>query len=118
MHDRARPNVLLVEDEYLIATAMKLQLEHQGANVIGPVARVSAALDLIESGEPIDCAMLDVRVGDGPVFPLADALIARGVRFAFMTCYDRAALPAAYRDAAYFSKVEDPKVLFQWIKGA
>lgn len=118
MHESARPNVLLVEDDYLIATALKVHLEHQGAHVVGPVAHVSAALDLIERGERIDCAMLDVKVGDGPVFPVADALLVRGVRVAFMTCYDRAVIPQAYKDVTFFNKMEDPKVLYRWVSGA
>jgi DNA-binding response OmpR family regulator len=117
MHEPARPSVLIVEDEFLIADALRLQLERQGAHVIGPVARVSAALELIASGQHIDCAMLDVKLAGEPVFPVADALRARGVRVAFISCYDRSALPPAYRDATYFSKLEDPKAMFRWVLG-
>jgi DNA-binding response OmpR family regulator len=107
--------VLVVEDEFMIANALQMLFEKQGARVVGPVARVSAALELIVSGQHIDCALLDVRLRGEQVFPVADALRARGVRVAFLSGYDRSALPAAYRDATYFDKLDDPMALVRWV---
>ena len=112
---KADPRVLIVEDEFLIANALQLVLQKLGARVLGPAARVSTALELITGGTPFDCALLDIRLGDELVYPVADELRARGVRFAFVSGYDRSTLPAAYQDATFFSKVEDPKVLYRWV---
>lgn len=113
----AKVHVLLVEDEYLIAEALQLNLEMLGVRVVGPVARVSDALDLLASDQTVDCSLLDVRLDGEPVFPVADALRERGIRFAFLSGYDRAALPQAYADAQHFGKLEDPNVLARWVKG-
>jgi CheY-like chemotaxis protein len=118
MHETSRPHVLLVEDEFLLAQALQLLLEQSGARVLGPVPRVSDALELLESEARIDCAMLDVNLEGESSFRVADALRTRGIRFAFLTCYDRSMLPAPYRDAACFSKVDDLEVLIRWMKGA
>ena len=118
MPERASPHVLLVEDQFLLADVLQRHLERLGVHVIGPVAQVSAALELIAAGQHIDCAVLDVNLDGEPVFPVADALLARGVRFAFISGYDRSSLPAAYRDATYFSKLNDPKRLFGWVLGS
>jgi len=112
------PSALIVEDEFLIASALQLLLEKQGVRVHGPVGRVSAALELASATPHLDCALLDVRLGDESVFPVADRLRARGVRFAFLSGYDRSVLPDTYRDVRYFSKLEDPEALLRWVLGA
>ena len=109
------PAVLVVEDEYLLASALEVVLKTAGARVVGPAARVSTALELIASGEPLDCALLDIRLDGEPVFPVAEALLARGVRFAFLTGYERTALPPAYQAAPYLSKTADPARLVSWV---
>lgn len=110
--------VLIVEDEYLIASALRLLFERQGARVLGPVAQVATAIELIEATSHIDCALLDVRLEQEAVFPVADELRARGVRFAFMSGYEHSSLPEAYRDATYFDKLADPQVILRWALGA
>lgn len=118
MPEQTGPRVLLVEDQYLLADVLQKQLERLGAHVLGPLGQVSAALDFIATGQHIDCALLDIRLDDAPVFPVADALLARGVRFAFLSGYDRSELPAAYRDATHFNKLNDPELFFRWVMGS
>src|SRR4051812_29009259 len=79
--------ILLVEDEYLIATEMERWLRHAGVEVVGPVPSVEQALDLIEEeGCALDAAVLDVNLGDGKtVYPAADQLNALGVPYLFAT---------------------------------
>lgn len=113
----SNPKVLIVEDEYLIASALRQLFEMQGAFIVGPAATVSAALELIAAAPQLDCAVLDVKLGDVFVFPVAEALRARGVRYAFMSGYDPSSLPSAYRDAKYFDKLEDPQALSSWVLG-
>lgn len=90
--------VLLVEDEYFIAEDMADQLEAGGAKVLGPVASVDAAIELIEQTERIDWAILDANLLGVKSWPVADALLRRGVRFVFTTGYDSASIPARYAE--------------------
>ena len=98
--------ILLAEDEYLIAEAMRRNLEKAGATVVGPVASVVAALALVES-EQIDGALLDVSLRDQEVFPVADALFARGIPFLFATGYGATDLPTQWRIAPRCEKPVD-----------
>lgn len=81
--------ILVVEDDYLLAESLNDLLIEAGVRVVGPVGNVSDALSLVTSGEEIDGALLDVNVRGQPVFPVADALLERGVPFSFCSGYDR-----------------------------
>lgn len=89
--------ILVVEDEYFIAEAMQAGLESEGAVVIGPAPTVRKAIDLLGSATRIDVAVLDMKLGDEPVFDVAEALQARGVPFLFTTGYDATDVPPAWR---------------------
>ncbi len=55
--------------------------------------------------------MLDVNVGGEKVFPVADALAARGVPFLFATGYGTAGVAARYADKRVIAKPFQPQVL-------
>ncbi|MEE7505757.1 response regulator [Methylobacterium mesophilicum] len=104
----ARPldgrRILVVEDEYLIASEMKRWLQRAGAEVAGPVASVERALDLIEDST-IDAAVLDLNLGDrGTALPIADRLGALGVPHLFATGDVRASQEGAYADRPRLEK--------------
>lgn len=89
--------ILVVEDEYLIASEVKRWLLAAGSEVLGPVPSVDQALDLIEDDRP-DAAVLDVNLGDGDtVYPVADKLSGLGVPFLFATGDVRQADTSVYR---------------------
>lgn len=91
--------LLVVEDDYLLASGLQEALEMHGASVIGPYSDVAGALAAIGDGTgTIDGALLDVNLGDETSFALADALRERNVPVLFLTGYDDSALPAAYLD--------------------
>ncbi len=90
--------VLIVEDDYLIAEDLREQLLSCGAVVLGPVACVADALALLEDGAAPDMAILDIGLGGGKVYPVADALRRRGIPFVFATGYDSWSIPSAYAD--------------------
>ena len=96
--------VLVVEDEYLLADDLSFALSEIGAQVIGPVPSVQDATAIIEGELTIDIAVLDVNLRGDMVFPVADALIERGIPFAFATGYDRWTLPARFADAPWIEK--------------
>ena len=95
--------VLVVEDEAAISLLLEDMLLDFGCEVIGPAARLSAALDAV-SRESIDLAILDVNVAGEPIYPVADALAQRSVPFVFSTGYGSAGIKDAYRDRPVLQK--------------
>jgi CheY-like chemotaxis protein len=113
MADVAYPGVagkrlLVVEDEYVIASDIASALEDAGAEVIGPAATVKNALELIErEAGRLDGAVLDINLRNERVFPVADALTSRGVPFVLATGYDLGSIPSAYADVPRCEKPVD-----------
>jgi DNA-binding response OmpR family regulator len=104
MHgDLAGKRVLVVEDEYFIASDLKRALEKQGAVVIGPVGDLDAGLALVER-EQLDGAVLDVNLEGGQTFPIAVQLEERSVPYLFVTGYDAWAMPEAFRQVPRIAK--------------
>jgi CheY-like chemotaxis protein len=89
-------NVLLVEDEFLIAAGLAQALEDLGAVVLGPAPTIAAAHEILAEESRIDAGILDVSVRNETVFPIAAALQERNVPFVFATGYDRPDLPARF----------------------
>ncbi len=99
--------VMIVEDEYLLASALQDAVEQLGAEVVGPFARVQQAMQSIDAGVLPDVGLLDVNLGSEYSFPLADALAQRGIPTVLITGYDTGALPEAYRSLSYLRKPFD-----------
>jgi CheY-like chemotaxis protein len=89
--------VLVVEDESLVAMLLETILEDMGCVPVGPAATVDEGLQLVGGDEPLDAALLDVNVAGKQVFPIAEALKARGVPFVFSTGYGEGGLPDEWR---------------------
>ena len=96
--------VLVVEDEYLLADDLSLALSSAGADVLGPVPSIAEATAEIAAGRRIDLAVLDVNLRGDMVFPVADALVERGIPFAFATGYDSGSLPDRFSAVPRFEK--------------
>ena len=97
--------VILVEDEPLVAMMMEDLLADLGCEIAGSFGSLDAALGWVAAQEELpDGALLDVNLGGGEmVFPLAEALRARGVPFVFATGYG--VLPSdGYPDTPLLSK--------------
>lgn len=86
--------VLVVEDDYLIASDIKAELESAGAEVLGPVSDLAGAMELLAAAP--DVAILDINLGGEMVFPLADQLRERQIPFVFATGYECCSIPARY----------------------
>lgn len=89
MDDQKSPfdglRVLIVEDEIMITMMMEDLLTDLGCEIVGPAADVAAALALID-GQAVSLALLDLNLGHGETgYPVADALAARNIPFAFVT---------------------------------
>lgn len=58
-------NVLIIEDEAVIAADIKSLLRSEGCNVVGVAYNVSKALDILSSAQP-NFVILDIYLGSGP----------------------------------------------------
>lgn len=108
--------VLVVEDDYFIATSLQSEFEDVGARVLGPVPSVRAALALIAATPEIDAAILDINVQEEMVFPVADALEARGVPFLFATGYERTVIPQRFAHIRHYEKPVEPMQLVRMLR--
>jgi CheY-like chemotaxis protein len=71
-------NILVVEDESMIALDITDCVEAAGGTVVGPVRSVAKAMALLET-VPIDAAILDANLVDRDVTPVARLLASRKV---------------------------------------
>lgn len=97
--------ILVAEDEYFIADELADVLGEAGAEVRGPVSTMAEALDAACSDEELDGAILDVNLSGGMVWPVVDALTARGVPIVLATGYDAGVIPPAH---AHLTRCEKP----------
>lgn len=95
--------VLLVEDEIMVVLLFEEMLAELGHEIVGPVAHIAKALEMAQR-EALDAALLDVNIDGREVYPVADALAARGIPFVFVTGYGKAGLRASYRDRPILQK--------------
>jgi DNA-binding response OmpR family regulator len=93
--DRPRCRVLVVEDEAMIAMLVEDMILDFGSEVVGPASKIEDALALAQDAD-LDAAILDVKVGEAVVFPVADRLRERGIPFIFASGYGSATLPTRF----------------------
>ncbi|ODP38992.1 HWE histidine kinase domain-containing protein [Sphingomonas turrisvirgatae] len=93
----AGQRVLLVEDSLIIALDAEDIATRLGAADVATAASVDAALDLIAASPPT-VAILDINLGNGTSFPVADMLLERQIPFMFATGYgEQAQFPDQHR---------------------
>lgn len=107
--------VLLVEDDYLVADALRAALEEEGMLVAGPYPSISSAARALDTEERVDVALLDVHLNNERVFPLADRLIAEGVPAIFVTGYESEAFPERFLGLPRLGKPVQYEELFDCI---
>jgi CheY-like chemotaxis protein len=103
--------ILLVEDEAVVAAMLEDMLADFGCILAGTAATVSAALAVVAAATEIDAAILDVNLGGQKVFPVADILVSRSVPIVFSTAYDPGDLPKRYPQARIIQKPYRPEAL-------
>jgi DNA-binding response OmpR family regulator len=99
------PRILVVDDEVLIAEMLGDWLIDLGYEVAGPAYSVDRALAVIAQGDPLDGAILDVTLGGGDSYPIAEELRRRRVQFVFVTGHD--ALAPQFHGATTLTKPFD-----------
>ena len=96
--------ILVVEDEYVIASDLKRILTHLGADILGPAGTIAAAEKLLAAHPAPDAAVLDINVRGALVYPLAENLTTRGVPFVFVSGYSSNSVPAEFSAAPHCEK--------------
>jgi PAS domain S-box-containing protein len=104
--------VLLVEDEALVAMMIQECLAESGHSVIGPISRAADALQAAKDAD-YDAAILDINLGDGMAYPVADILSARGVPFVFVTGYEADTIDERFRAVPILQKPIERQMLQQ-----
>ncbi|GMN12607.1 response regulator [Altererythrobacter sp. MTPC7] len=77
-----KPTILVAEDERIIGFDLCETVAEAGYEVDGPFEAVSSAMLAYQKNKP-DLAILDVQLGDGVVFPLAEKMMAEDVPVIF-----------------------------------
>lgn len=99
----ASPRILVAEDSAFLADMIETYLKETQWEAVGPVASVDAALRLAKE-QWVDAAILDVRLCDANIFPVACLLTSRKVPFLFLTGVDGQAVPPEFSAAPCVSK--------------
>jgi CheY-like chemotaxis protein len=110
-------NVLILEDEPLIAMSMQALVEDQGWSVVGPFATVASAIAAISAGGKIHCALLDCNLGGERSWPVADVLAQRDIPFAFTSGQTAKDIDPRFADRPSFTKPIDETRVERFLAG-
>ena len=113
----ARPRVLVVEDEGIVAMHLERVLRDAGWEVVGPVAHQLAALRLARR-EPLDAALLDLDLRGESGAPVAEALVARGVPVVVLSGSRRGSPAGSLAGVTRLQKPYRPEVVLRALAAA
>jgi CheY-like chemotaxis protein len=102
--------VLVVEDNYLIATLIEQILITAGCIGLERIPRLAQATEAARCGA-YDAALLDVNLSGERVYPVAEILSDRNIPYLFMTGYSVEHLPAEYIERPKLRKPFKPEQL-------
>ena len=103
--------VLLLEDQLVIALDAEAMLQACGVGGVDTTATAAEALRTLVATQP-DIAVLDVNLGSGNSFPVAEELRRRKIPFIFATGYgDHTIIPKSLADIPVVRKPYDPDAL-------
>jgi CheY-like chemotaxis protein len=104
----AKPRVLIVEDEIVVALFLEDVLDEFGYQVAGVVTQLD---DAMARDQDYDIALLDVHINGRNVFDFADMLAVRGIPFVFATGYGERGIPERHRSSPVLQKPFQPDEL-------
>jgi DNA-binding response OmpR family regulator len=96
-------SILIVEDEYFIAMQVANTITCCGGLVVGPVADLEKARDLVQR-ETVDGVILDLMLNGETSLPFADELMSRGTPVILTTGYAQSHIPKRYSDLPQLTK--------------
>ena len=95
--------LLIVEDDFLVALDLAEYFAKTGAVVLGPVPDLRQGMPLADRAE---AAVLDIGLRGETIFPLAARLDARRVPYVFYSGCEDIEIPAEFRHAGLLRKPE------------
>lgn len=115
----AGARLLIVEDETLVALMVEDMLSDLGCVVVDVAGTLSQGLSLVSDPDlALDGAILDVNLGGEKVYPVAEALAARGIPFIFATGYGIAGIAETYAHVPALAKPYDAQLLERTLAAA
>ena len=105
--------ILVVEDDWLLAHALGLEIAASGDEMIGPFARVRDASGLLHE---VEAAILDVDLRGETSFDLADMLGRRQVPFVFLTGHDADVVPDRFGRSRVYTKPSPGSLLLEGLR--
>src|SRR5262249_12259405 len=108
--DLSGHRILVIEDEFFIAEALRRSLLDHGAEVIGPLPTLERAMEQVRR-DGFEIAILDVNLSGTLAFPIADELKRQNIPFAFITGYSATQIPERFSSAAVWEKPFDEEQL-------
>jgi CheY-like chemotaxis protein len=109
--------ILVVEDESMVAMMIEDMLEDLGHKVIATSGRMPDASKLV-SVASADLAILDVNLNGEETYPLADSLAARAIPFIFATGYGSSGIKAEWSGVPVLQKPFQSRELAEAINRA
>lgn len=108
--------ILVVEDDYFAAHDTAWAVIDAGAQVLGPFPTEGAASAALKRRRP-SAAVVDIDLGAGASFTIAEALLAGDVPFVFVTGYDRKVIPDDYARVPRLQKPVDLEQVVEALAG-
>ena len=108
--------ILIVEDDWVIASQIEALLLDAGYKVVGPTGHLADAIEMALK-EPITAALLDIELTRGDlVYPVAEALMGREIPFAFISSRPQLEIDPVYRGLPCVGKPFAPEALLSALR--
>jgi len=109
-----RLRVLVIEDSWNVANAIKAILEEAGAHVLGPVPSVAEAIHVIKN-EAVSLALVDMNLREAFADDVIAELRARDIPYVIVTAYETLPTDADQYAAGVFHKPVDARELINFV---
>lgn len=106
--------VLIVEDEWFLASDLQTALKRIGADVIALVGDLDDAHAQVVRGG-FDVGIIDINLRGENAFAIADELQRQGTPFVFFTGYGAEIIPTRFADVSRIEKPFDADKLAQYV---
>jgi DNA-binding NarL/FixJ family response regulator len=107
--------ILIVDAEPMVGFDLKELLRKAGSEVLGPYGSAAGAIKAVHE-KTVHAAVLDVNLSGDTAFEVADALVAAGVPFVWVTGYSPGNVPERLRSAPRLLKPYDGQMLLERLK--